>query len=585
MANLTTSDLKSINALNPAIEIQSDAVFPMEQTETGQLKTLKYTRAQLIALLQSQITAGTIVSFGTDRNAIVSPANNQIFFDTDDGICYQYATVSGWTAKMDFVSSAELTTATSSLVTSSQLTSAIASLLTQATADARYVQSSVLSESIDDRVAALMVAGANITLTYNDTSNTYTIAASIPSETIDDRVAALLLAGSNISLAYDNTANTLTINSTATSSGGGASGLKFTYNSTVAATAAGEIRAADLAAGGAIAINPTDAHGNAWTDLAPRLIVGAIILIAKDADNWVRGTITVAYASGSLTIGSVTPEGAIASLSTVYLSIWSDAPSVSAATEGGVVVGSANQDIVSLSEVVAAIGWSPFTYTWYRGSTQNFLLSAGTVLALTAKDGSDPGLAIGTYYYRRVATDQLGNKKVTPEISVNVTSGALVRPATKNVLTYAPTAAETYNFFNNPPLQGLSYLNDGLKIGATNGLLKLAGSGTSGELLIIATFSEPKHLNEIRVTPGQFNGAFNQPQFLWIYSGTTTTTLLAGGAGGLAVAPTPTTPVSEYIYDLIGNPNFDVARNQYLFRFKVSSGDNPIALLELELLG
>jgi hypothetical protein len=281
----------------------------------------------LATYIQSQITAGSIVGFGSDRNAVASPANNQVFFDTDDGICYQYATVGGWTAKLDFVSSAELTTA-------------IASFLTQSAADTRYVQAAVLSESIDDRVAALLVAGTNTTLTYNDTANTLTIAASIPNESIDDRVAALLLAGSNISLDYDYTANTLTIASTATSSGGGASGLKFTYNSTEGSSTAGEIRAASLAVGGAIAINPTDAQGNAWTDLASRLVVGAIIQIAEDGDNWVRGTITAAYTSGSVTIGSVVAGGVIASLSTVYLSLWSDAPSPTVpTTNGSVVVG------------------------------------------------------------------------------------------------------------------------------------------------------------------------------------------------------------------------------------------------------
>jgi hypothetical protein len=79
----------------------------------------------LVAYIQSQVTSGTIVSFGSDRTAIASPANGQVFFDTDDGIVYQYATVGGWTAKMDFVSSAELTTAIATLVTQTQLTSAI----------------------------------------------------------------------------------------------------------------------------------------------------------------------------------------------------------------------------------------------------------------------------------------------------------------------------------------------------------------------------------------------------------------------------------------------------------------------------
>jgi hypothetical protein len=301
--------------------LESTDIIPWERGGPAAPYPASVELSTLVAYIQSQVATGSVISFGSDRTVIVSPANGQVFFDTDDGIVYQYATVGSWTAKMDLVSSAELTTA-------------IAGFLTQSVADARYVQSSALSESVDDRVAALLVAGTNTTLTYNDTANTLTIAASIPNETIDDRVAALLLAGSNISLTYDDTANTLTIASTATSSGGGATGIRYTLNTTAGTPAAGEIRSANLAVAGTIAISATDAAtpGKSTADILARIKVGAIIVIAKSQTEQIRATVTTDYttASGSFAVSTPLVDGAIGNGAIVFLSIASDASSGSA---------------------------------------------------------------------------------------------------------------------------------------------------------------------------------------------------------------------------------------------------------------
>jgi hypothetical protein len=371
----------------------------------------------LVAYIQSQVTSGTIVSFGSDRTAIASPANGQVFFDTDDGIVYQYATVGGWTAKMDFVSSAELTTA-------------IAGFLTQSVADARYVQSSALNESVDDRVAALLVAGTNTTLAYNDTANTLTIAASIPNETIDDRVAALLLAGSNISLTYDDTANTLTIASTATSSGGGATGIKYTLNTAAGTPAAGEIRSADLAVAGTIAISATDAAtpGKSAADILAKVKVGAIIVIAKSQTEQIRATVTTDYTvgSGSFAIAAPLVDGAIGNGAIVFLSIASDAPSAGGGVSAGSIIATASADSISLTEVLAPSGfnWVPLIRSFYRGNSAQFPLSSGTLLSGSSLPLNDSGLTSGTYYYRMIVADQAGTKAATAEVFATAVSTA-----------------------------------------------------------------------------------------------------------------------------------------------------------------
>jgi hypothetical protein len=428
MANLTTGDLKSISTLDPAIEIQSDAVFPLEQTEAGQLKTLKYTRAQLIALLQAQITAGTIVSFGSDRNAIASPVNNQIFFDVDDGIAYQYATGGGWTAKLDFVTSAEMA-------------SAIAGLLTQAAADARYVQSSAIAGFITQTTADGR---------YLQLSNT--------SETIDDRVAALLVAGSNISLTYNDLANTLTIASTASSGGGGGNtGLQYTY-STTAGT--GVISASSLSTATTLTLGTPDAQSGTVSDVLARLKFGAIIEVAKDSSNRVRYAVTSNYASGSVGVAVAAVYGAISTEATVYLRIESDAPATATGTgfSAGTITGVGGNTTATISQATAPSGSTRpgnYTYAWYRSTTANFLVGSGTLVSgATSSTLADTGLTNGTtYYYTRVVTDVLGNKAATPEISV-ATDAAAATPYT--YVKFTMTANQGNSVFGTNEFQAYS---------------------------------------------------------------------------------------------------------------------------------
>jgi hypothetical protein len=317
LANLTDKDLILIRQLPAATAIQGTDVIPLGQLVNSADIDSGGTIDQLVAFL-SGLFNGIAVDFGPDRTAIASPEDGDIFFDTDDGIIYKYES-GAWAAKLDFV-------------TGGEMASAISGFLTQAAGDSRYTLQSALSESIGDQVATLLTAGANIAIAYNDSTNTLTL--SVPNEGIDDRVAAFLVAGNNISLAYDDVTNMLTIASTV--SGGGASGIQYTYSDQDPPTTSGQIRTlqADLSAATAIAIHPTDAQGNSSSDVFQRLKAGAIISIAKDGSNWIRATVTTDYFNESVEVGSVVSEGAIAVNNTVFLSIVSDAPTTSTASGG-----------------------------------------------------------------------------------------------------------------------------------------------------------------------------------------------------------------------------------------------------------
>jgi hypothetical protein len=111
----------------------------------------------------------------------------------------------------------------------------------------------------------------------------------------------------------------------AASSGGGASGLKYTYQTTAGT---GVISAANLATATTLTIGTPDAQGKVVTDVLGRLKAGAIIEIAKDANNRIRYAVTADHASGAVAVAVAAVYGAIAALDTVYLAIVSDAPSL-----------------------------------------------------------------------------------------------------------------------------------------------------------------------------------------------------------------------------------------------------------------
>jgi hypothetical protein len=227
------------------------------------------------------VTAAPAASLGAVDDAAIQ----------DDGKIYKKTASTTWTLMFDAATAADILAA----ITAHEAADSHSQYLTQTEGDARYPLLSTLSEVIGDLVAALFIAGTNTTPQYNDPANTLQINA---------------VSGPG--------------------GGGGASGIQYIYNSASGATAAGEIRAADLSVAGALAINATDAQGKGAADVLARLKAGAIINFAKDSTHWVRYAVTADYASGSVAVAVAQFLGAIATGDTVYLSIVSDAPSSSA---------------------------------------------------------------------------------------------------------------------------------------------------------------------------------------------------------------------------------------------------------------
>jgi hypothetical protein len=146
---------------------------------------------------------------------------------------------------------------------------------------------------------------------------------------------------------------------------GGATGIKYTLNTAAGTPTAGEIRSTNLAVAGTIAISATDAAtpGKSAADILAKVKVGAIIVIAKSQTEQIRATVTTDYtaASGSFAIAAPLVDGVIGNGAIVFLSIASDAPSVS--TGSGMTWGliSANTSAVANSGYIVATAGSSVT--------------------------------------------------------------------------------------------------------------------------------------------------------------------------------------------------------------------------------
>lgn len=140
------------------------------------------------------------------------------------------------------------------------------------------------------------------------------------------------------------------------------------------------------------------------------------------------------------------------------------------------------------------------------------------------------------------------------------------RPTTKNLLNYVPTAAEAYTFFEG---MGAENLNDS---SLSVGLIKQSG-GTTNQCKILVTFPQPTYINEIKLTPGQFNGDFSKPLSFETRNPSTNDILYDAD-------------VSTYgtlTYDTKDVASFSAPLSAYLFTFK--SNQDLISVLELSLYG
>lgn len=140
--------------------------------------------------------------------------------------------------------------------------------------------------------------------------------------------------------------------------------------------------------------------------------------------------------------------------------------------------------------------------------------------------------------------------------------GGGTRTETYNTLPYAESdfGNVSYAFGTSLP-----QINDGLD--------NTGPIANGGYLGVVLTFAAPVYLNRLSIRPGQFNGSFNQPEFLSIYRGVTTANLLYTGASS----------PNAYNLELFANANFDTASAVY--RIDFTSSGTYTAVLTLAALG
>jgi hypothetical protein len=146
-------------------------------------------------------------------------------------------------------------------------------------------------------------------------------------------------------------------------------------------------------------------------------------------------------------------------------------PSSGGAT--GVITATVSGDTVNLTAITppSLDLWSPLTYSWRRGLTQNFTFSTSTEISTNPPPISDSGLANGSYYYRLILTDQASKKYYTSEVFATI--GTVLQPTISS-------------FFPDYGITGDSFVITGtnfsaitsVKIGTTNVTSFIVNSST-----------------------------------------------------------------------------------------------------------
>ena len=154
---------------------------------------------------------------------------------------------------------------------------------------------------------------------------------------------------------------------------------------------------------------------------------------------------------------------------------------------------------------------------------------------------------------------------IIPTILVG-TSVAPPPPPSPTKRTYTPTELESYTYWYTD--SNVLAINDGNT--TSNGVMK-AGGGTFGELRVLLTFASPTTLTSFNYWLGQFNGGYNKPTSVDIYTGNTInpskliqSSIFPAASGSLAISGASSS-------------------STYVFNFK--GVDNNISILELETFG
>jgi hypothetical protein len=225
-----------------------------------------------------------------------------------------------------------------------------------------------------------------------------------------------------------------------TAGSGGASGLQFAYLNTAGTAATGQIRSANLTTAGAISISETDAQSGSATDFVNRLKTGAIIEIAKDANNRVRGVITADYASGSFSLGSIVSYGTIATGSTLFVSILGS-PLSSAGTPPGIAF--------NFSTTVVAV---PNAGSLLKSSLATAGVINISIFDTSSKNSSDVVNRLKTGAIIEIAKD--ASNRIRAAVTVDYASNAFTVGTPIVYGTIATGSVVYLNIFSDAPSPG-----------------------------------------------------------------------------------------------------------------------------------
>lgn len=138
-----------------------------------------------------------------------------------------------------------------------------------------------------------------------------------------------------------------------------------------------------------------------------------------------------------------TPAGAASGITITQASA---APLSSALTSGTASLVSTGATTASVTCGAASGGTSPYSYQWYRSTTNGFTPGGGNIVSgATSLTLNDTGLASSTtYYYKLISTDNVSATVTSNQVTATTTSpSALVAPVASNVSVTATTISLT----------------------------------------------------------------------------------------------------------------------------------------------
>ena len=290
--------------------------------------------------------------------------------------------------------------------------------------------------------------------------------------------------------------------------------------------------------------SPTDLH---LTILSPISLVGIGLssIVPDDIDGDIRNIVTPnmgadEFVSPCTTVISVTTSGtgtscngtcegtatATPSGATPPLTfIWDDPLTQSTATAIGLCAGTYNVTVIDAN--------SCLTIGVYIVTEPDVLTATTSVTDVTCNSNCDGAVAAvvsgGTPPYIYQWDDPLTQTTVTAvglcpgtyNVTVTDVNGCETGIFVVSQEVYVPTSSHNV-FFDRPPLQDLSFINDG-SFGLVDGTIWESAPST---FELTMTFPSSVILDEVRVAGGQFNGQFNIPPLMELHRGSSSGPLL-----------------------------------------------------------